>query len=124
MPFSRCLLLTSPEFCGFTARDTGKMTQGAGLSKAGSANTVLVIASVSFGPSLGAASEQAQHDSGGNPIVVLMSVRAERGSVVIDIEQADFPATGRAEIDSTSHFIRNRVLRSVVTAAAANRGVR
>ena len=52
-----------------------------------------------------------------------MSVRAERRSVVVDIEQADFPATGWAEIDSTSHFKRNGVFGSGVTADAANRSV-
>lgn len=63
-----------------------------------------------FGPLLRAASEETQDDSGGGPVIVLMSVRAKRGAVIVDIEQADFPATGRAEIYSATHFKRKRVL--------------
>ena len=99
------------------------MARGAGLVKELAPQTLLFVPSVSFESLLGAASEETQDDSGGNPIVVLMSVRAERRSVVVDIEQADFPATGRVEIDSASHFKRNGVLRSSVTAAAADSGV-
>ncbi len=38
----------------------------------------------------GGASEKAEDDSGGGPIVVLMNIGAERGPVVVDIEQTDF----------------------------------
>src|SRR5439155_25541 len=64
------------------------------------------------------------NDTGGSPIVVLMTVGAERGPVVINVEQTDFPVTRRVEIHSAPYFIRDAVGRSGVAADAANNSVR
>src|SRR6266481_5057772 len=69
-------------------------------------------------------SEDPHDNSGGNPIVVLMKIRAERGPVVVDIEQTDVEAPRRMNIHSAAHFNRKAVLRSLVTADSADGGVR
>ena len=45
-------------------------------------------------PLLGVASEEPEDNAGGSPIVVLMNIGAERGPVVVDIEQADVEVPG------------------------------
>src|SRR6267143_478946 len=73
-----------------------------------------------LGPLLGAASEEAEDDTGGGPIVILMKVGAERGPVVVDIEQADVEVPGRVDIDAAAGFVGKAVGRSRVTAGAAD----
>src|SRR5207253_8934011 len=73
---------------------------------------------------VGRSAEEAENDTGGSPIVVLMTVGAERGPVVINVEQTDFPVTRRVEIHSAPYFIRDAVGRSGVAADAANNSVR
>src|SRR5260370_7243898 len=53
-----------------------------------------------------------------------MNVGTECGPVVVDVEQTDFPVTGRMEIQPAAYFIRNTVGRSGVAADAGNGGVR
>jgi hypothetical protein len=67
------------------------------------------------------ASEETQDDSSAGPVIVLMGVRAERGPVVVDIEEADFPATGGAVVDAATYFKGDAVLRR--SGAAADGGV-
>ncbi len=62
-----------------------------------------------LGPLLGAASEQADDNAGGGPIVVLMKIGAERGPVVVDIEQADVEVPGRVDIHSAAGFVGKTV---------------
>src|SRR5260370_21367962 len=64
-----------------------------------------------------------QDDTGGSPIVVLVKIGAERGPVVVDVKQTDFPATGGVEIQSATDFVRQAVIRSRVTAGPADGGV-
>src|SRR5438552_18342448 len=52
-----------------------------------------------------------------------MNVGAERSPVVVNVKQADFPATGGVEIYSAAYFIRDTVGRSGVAACAGNRRV-
>ena len=72
---------------------------------------------------LGAASEEAEDDAGGDPIVVLMSIGAERGPVVIDIEQSDVDVPGWVDVQPAADLKRETALRSVVSAAPAEGGV-
>ena len=72
---------------------------------------------------LGAAKE-AEDDTGGGPIVVLVNIGAEGSPVVVEIEHADFPVTGGVDIQAAAHFIRQTVRRSGVTADSGNGGVR
>lgn len=44
-------------------------------------------------PLLGSPSEEPHDNPGGSPIVVLMNIGAERGPVVVDIEQTDVEAS-------------------------------
>ena len=68
-------------------------------------------------PSLGAASEEADDDAGGDPIVVLMKIRAaERGAVVVGIEQTDVNVPEWVDIQPSANFI--------VSAAPADLSVR
>src|SRR6266436_39212 len=74
---------------------------------------------------LGAASEETDDNSGGDPIVVLMKIcAAERGAVVVGIEQTDVNVPGWVDIQPAADFIRETVLRSVVSAAPADLSVR
>ena len=74
---------------------------------------------------LGAASEETDDNSGGDPIVVLMKIRAaERGAVVVGIEQADVNVPGWVDIQPAADFIREAVLGSIVSAVPADLGVR
>src|SRR5882672_2932656 len=73
---------------------------------------------------LGAPPEEAEDDAGRDPIVVLMSVRAERGAVIIGIEQTDVNVPEWMDVQPSADFIRETVLRSVVSAAPADLGVR
>src|SRR5258705_12178763 len=66
---------------------------------------------------LGAATEEAQDDAGGDPIVVLVGVGAERCTVVVGIEQTDVNVPGRVHIEPAADLERETVLRSVVSAA-------
>ena len=84
---------------------------------------LLFIASSPLGPLLGSPSEEAEDDSGGGPIVVLISVQAEGGPVVVHIEQTDLEVPGRVDIQSAAYFIGNRAIRILVTADAADGGV-
>src|ERR1700730_12919985 len=77
-----------------------------------------------LGRLLGAASEGADDDVGGDPIVVLMRVRAERGTVVVGIEQTDVNVPEWVDIQPSADFIRETVLGSIVSAAPADLGVR
>jgi len=52
-----------------------------------------------------------------------MKIGAERGPVVVDIEQTDVEASGWVNIHSAAHFNRKAVLRSLVTADPADGGV-
>jgi len=72
---------------------------------------------------LGSSSEDPHDNAGGNPIVVLMKIGAERGPVVVDIEQTDVEAPGWMNIHAAAHFNRKAVLRSLVTADPADGGV-
>ncbi len=74
-------------------------------------------------PLLGSPSEEPQDDSGGDPIVVLMKIGAERGPVVVDIEQTDVQASRRMDIYSAARFNRKTILRGFVTADPADGGV-
>ncbi len=76
-----------------------------------------------FGPLVGASSEEMEDDTGGDPVVVLLNVGAERGPVVVNVEQTDFPVTGWMEIQSATYFVRQTVRGSCVAADAANGGV-
>src|SRR5713101_2412435 len=73
---------------------------------------------------LGATSEEAEDDAGRDPIVVLMSVRAERGAVIIGIEQTDVNVPEGVDIQPSADFIREAVLGSIVSAVPADLGVR
>src|SRR6266581_3251877 len=64
-----------------------------------------------------------EDDTGGDPVVVLLNVGAERGPVVVNVEQTDFPVTGWMEIQSATYFVRQTVRGSCVAADAANGGV-
>src|SRR6266850_558356 len=78
-----------------------------------------------LGRLLGAASEETDDDAGGDPIVVLMKIRAaERGPVVVRIEQTDVNVPGWVDIQPAADFEREAVLGSIVNAAPANLGVR
>ena len=81
------------------------------------------IASLALTPLLGSPSEESQDDSCGDPIVVLMKIGAERGPVVVDIEQSDVHVSGRMDVYSAARFKRKTVLRSLVTAGPADCGV-
>src|SRR5882672_2447795 len=73
---------------------------------------------------LGAASEEAEDNARGDPIVVLMGVGAERGPVVIDIEQTDVDVPGWMDVQPAADLKRETVLGSIVNAAPADLGVR
>ena len=60
-------------------------------------NPQLFAAGMPLMPLFGSASEEAKYDSGGSRIVVLMQVNAERGPVVVDIEQTDVYVPGGVE---------------------------
>ncbi len=47
---------------------------------------------------LGPSAEEPQDNPGGSPIVVLMKINAEGGSVVVDIEQTDLEVSGGVDI--------------------------
>src|SRR5260370_3340231 len=64
-----------------------------------------------------------EDDAGGSPIVVLMNVGAERGPVVVHVEQTDFPVTRWMEIQPAADFVRQTVRGSCVAADAADGGV-
>jgi hypothetical protein len=81
------------------------------------------IASLPLTPLLGSPSEEPQDDSCGDPIVVLMKIGAERGPVIVDIEQTDVHVSGRMDVYSAARFNRKTVLRSRVTADPADGGV-
>src|SRR5713226_3764974 len=72
---------------------------------------LLFVASMPLRPLLGSPSEEPQDDSGGDPIVVLMKIGAERGPVVVDIEQADLDVSGWMDVYSAARFNRKTVLR-------------
>src|SRR5580704_51059 len=76
-----------------------------------------------LGTLLGAAAEEAEDDSGGSPVIVLMCVCAERSPVVVDIEQANFPTVGRVEIKAAADFKGNGILGRAVAASAGDGGV-
>jgi hypothetical protein len=78
---------------------------------------------IPLGPLLGSPSEEAEDDSGGGPIVVLISVEAEGGPVVVHIEQTNLEVPGWVDIQSAAHFVRNSAIRILVTAGAADGGV-
>ena len=59
-------------------------------------------------PLLGS-SEEAQYDSGGSRIVVLMQVNAEGSPVIVDVEQAYLEVPVGVNIYSAAHFIRQTV---------------
>src|SRR5882672_1725204 len=73
---------------------------------------------------LGAASEQTDDDAGGDPIVVLTSVRAERSAVIIGVEQTNVNVPGWVNIQPAADFERETILRSIVNAAPADLSVR
>ncbi len=78
---------------------------------------------IPLGPLLGSPSEEPQDNAGGGPIVVLISVQAEGGPVVVHIEQTDLEAPGWVDIQSAAHFVRNSAILILVTAGAADGGV-
>src|SRR5208282_2666215 len=69
---------------------------------------------------VGAASEEAKDNSGGSPIIVLMSIGAERSPVIVEIDHADFPMAGCTVINAAACLIRNTVLRSGVAASSGD----
>src|SRR6267143_5867071 len=73
---------------------------------------------------LGAASEETEDDAGGDPIVVLMSIRAERRAVEIRIEQTDVNVPRWVDIQPAADFEREAVFGSIVSAAPTDLGVR
>jgi hypothetical protein len=78
---------------------------------------------IPLGPLLGSPSEEAEDDSGGGPIVVLISVQAEGGPVVVHIEQTNLEVPGRVDIQSAARFERKSAIGILVTAGAGDGGV-
>src|SRR6267143_5012008 len=68
----------------------------------------------------GATAEEAEDDTGRGPIVVLVEVGAERGAVVVDIEQTDVDVPGGVDIQSAAGFVGETVIGSLVTAGTAD----
>ncbi len=62
------------------------------------ATTGLNCRSAPSGRLLGPSAEEPQDNPGGSPIVVLMKINAEGGSVVVDIEQTDLEVSGGVDI--------------------------
>jgi len=87
-------------------------------------NPQLFAAGMPLMPLFGSASEEAKYDSGGSRIVVLMQVNAERGPVVVDIEQTYLEVPVRVDIHSAADFIRQTVVRGCVTAGPGYGGIR
>src|SRR5260370_18724339 len=76
-----------------------------------------------LGHLLRAAAEEPQHNTRGSPIVVLMKIGTEGGTVVVEIEQTDVDVPGGVNIDSAAGFIGNRVIRGCVAAGPGDGGV-
>jgi hypothetical protein len=76
-----------------------------------------------FTPLLGATAEEAEDNSGGDPIVVLVKIGAEGGPVVVDIEQTDLEVARRVDIYSAAGFIRKAVGGSRITAGPGDGAV-
>ena len=64
--------------------------------------------------------EEANHNPGGSPNIILMKVGTEGSPVVVDIEQAYLEVPGRLYIQPATHFIRNAILRSRVPTGPAD----
>lgn len=71
---------------------------------------------------LGAASEEPQHNAGGNPIIVLHRVRPERSPVVVHVKQPDIPVPRRVHIQSAPGLERKCRARGRRVAASAAHG--
>lgn len=53
--------------------------------------------------------KEAEDDTGGSPIIVLVNIGTERSPVVVEVEHADFPVPGRVDIQAATHFVRQAV---------------
>jgi len=59
----------------------------------------------------GAGAEEAQDHAGGSPVIVLGHVGAKGGAVIVEVDDADFPAVRDVEVHSAARFVGNAVLR-------------
>src|SRR5207244_13216928 len=75
---------------------------------------------------VGGAAEEANDDSGGDPIAVLMKSgtrRAKSRPVEVGIEQTNVNVPGRVDIDSAADFVGEAVNRNLVAAGPGDGGV-
>src|SRR5260370_20240242 len=107
----RGIITPGSEAC-VSMKEKGRLLQRAALSYA--RNGLVVVG----------AAKEAEDNAGGSPIVILMNVGAERGPVVVDVEETDFPVRRGVEVNAAADFVGEAVAGNGVAAGAGDGGIR